>query len=187
MPAPQGSTGEAMARFSEALSLVVDRQLQARRVAGGTELPPAVSDLVDALLHDSKPEQAVGSLLQLAAEQLSRGAVLMVEETAIRCRAGFGYPLDRDDTALPRGVGLLERVIRSGEALTEIEPVAGGALRLARVLGVAELPEATAVIPLGRGSSAAGLLVADREGESLPDLAELILLAGRLGGVVVGT
>lgn len=186
MPAPQGSTGEALARFSEALSLVVDRQLQARRVAGGTELPAAVSDLVDALLHDSKPEQAVGSLLQLAAEQLSRGAVLMVEETAIRCRAGFGYPLDRDDTALPRGVGLLERVIRSGEALTEIEPVAGGALRLARVLGVAELPEATAVIPLGRGGAAAGLLVADREGGPLPDLAELILLAGRLGGVIVG-
>jgi hypothetical protein len=110
----------------------------------------------------------------------------MVEETAIRCRAGFGYPLDRDDTALPRGVGLLERVIRSGEALTEIEPVAGGALRLARVLGVAELPEATAVIPLGRGGAAAGLLVADREGGPLPDLAELILLAGRLGGVIVG-
>ncbi len=186
MPAPQGSIGDAVTRFSEALSLVVDRQLQTRRVAGGTELPAAVSELVDALLHDSKPEQAVGSLLQLAAEQLSRGAVLMVEEMAIRCRAGFGYPLDRYDTALPRGVGLLERVIRSGEAMIKIEPVAGGARRLAQVLGVAELPEATAVIALGRGGAAAGLLVADREGAPLPDLSELVLLAGRLGGAIVG-
>ena len=187
MPAPQGSTGEAMARFTDALTRVVDRRLQARRIEGRTELPTAVSELVDALLYDAKPEQAVGSLLQLAAEQLNRGAVLTVEETAIRCRAGFGYPLDRNDTGLPRGVGLLERVIRSGEALTMIEPEAGGARRLAGVLGVAELPEATAVIPLGRGGTAAGLLVADKNGEPLPDLAELVLLAGRLGGVVVGS
>ena len=187
MPAPQGETGEAMARFIDGLSRVVDRQLQARPIEGRVELPTAVSELVDALLYDAKPEQAVGSLLQLAAEQLSRGAVLTVEETVIRCRAGFGYPLDRNDTGLPRGVGLLERVIRSGEALTEIEPEAGGARRLAGILGVTELPEAAAVIPLGRGGTAAGLLVADNNGEPLPDLAELVLLAGRLGGAVVGS
>ena len=185
IPAPQGETGETMTRFTDALTLVVDRQLLAARGSGRPELPSAVSELVDALLREAGPEQAVGSLLQLAAVQLTRGAVLMVEETAIRCRAGFGYPLDRDATALPRGVGLLERVIRSGGASMEIEPEAGGARHLAGVLGIEELPAATAVIPLGRGGSVAGLLVADKGGEPLPDLAELVLLAARLGGVVV--
>jgi hypothetical protein len=32
----------------------------------------------------------------------------------------------------------------------------------------------------------AGMLVADNAGEPLPDLAELVLIAGRLGGVIVG-
>lgn len=185
IPAPQGESGETMARFIEALTLVVDRQLLAVRRGGRPELPSAVSELVDALLHEAEPEQGVGALLQLAAVQLARGAVLMVEETAIRCRAGFGYPLDRDATALPRGVGLLERVIRSGEASMEIDPEAGGARHLAGVLGITELPAATAVIPLGRGGSVAGVLIADKGGEPLPDLAELVLLAARLGGVVV--
>ncbi|MFV2072912.1 MAG: hypothetical protein ACC742_09715 [Thermoanaerobaculales bacterium] len=185
IPAPQGESGETMARFIDALTLVVDRQLLAVRQIGRPELPSAVSELVDALLHEAEPEQAVGALLQLAAVQLTRGSVLMVEETAIRCRAGFGYPLDRDATALPRGVGLLERVIISGDASMEIDPEAGGARHLAGVLGITELPAATAVIPLGGGGSAAGLLVADNGGEPLPDLAELVLLAARLGGVAV--
>jgi hypothetical protein len=55
---------------------------------------------------------------------------------------------------------------------------------LAEVLGLDELPSATTLIPLG-GSSVAGVLVADREGGPLPDLSELVVLAGRLGGVVL--
>jgi hypothetical protein len=186
MPAPPGDAGETTARFMASLSLVVDRTLNAQQAKGGTELPTAVSELVDALLYEAAPEQAVGSLLQLTAEQVARGAVMIVEGTAIRCRAGFGFPLNREDPALPRGVGLLERVIRSGQALMEIEPEAGGARRLAGVLGIVELPEATSVIPLGRRGMVAGMLVADNAGEPLPDLAELVLIAGRLGGVIVG-
>jgi hypothetical protein len=55
---------------------------------------------------------------------------------------------------------------------------------VAGVLGVSELPTATAVIPLGRCGAVVGVLVADREGEELPDMADLVLLVGRLGGVV---
>jgi hypothetical protein len=51
-------------------------------------------------------------------------------------------------------------------------------------LGVSELPPATALIPLGRCGAVVGVLVADREGEELPDVADLVLLVGRLGGVV---
>jgi hypothetical protein len=108
----------------------------------------------------------------------------MAEETAIRCRAGFGYSLERSTAVLPRGIGLLERVIRSGEAFTTIEPGTGGGNHLAGILGVQDLPAATALIPLGRCGAVVGLLVADREGEELPDLADLVLLVGRLGGVV---
>ena len=75
-------------------------------------------------------------------------------------------------------------MIRSGEALTTIDDGDGGEKHLAQVLGVSELPSATAVIPLGRSGAVVGLLVADREGEELPDMADLVLLAGRLGGVV---
>ena len=109
----------------------------------------------------------------------------MVEETAIRCRAGFGYPLAQGTHALPRGLSILELVIRSSEPTLGIDPTAGGSHRLAEVLGLEELPSATAVIPLGIGASVAGVLVADREGEGLPDLSELIVLAGRLGGVAL--
>ena len=109
----------------------------------------------------------------------------MAEDTAIRCLAGFGYPLDRDRTALPRGVGLIEHVVRTGEALTAIDPEAGGVRHLSGVLGVANLPAQTAIIPLGRSGGVAAVLIADREGDALPDLAELVHLAGRLGGAAV--
>ena len=185
LPVPPGEGGEVQSRFVEDLTLVVDRQLRSLRPMSRPVLPAAVTELVDALLHEADSEQAVGMLLQLASGHLLRGAVLMVEETAIRCRAGFGYPLARGTHALPRGLSILELVIRSSEPTLGIDPTAGGSHRLAEVLGLEELPSATAVIPLGIGASVAGVLVADREGEGLPDLSELVVLAGRLGGVVL--
>jgi hypothetical protein len=184
LPAPPGDTGDAVTRFAESLTKVVDRQLRGRQTQGRPDLPTGVSELVGALLSESEPDQGISSLLQLAAEHFTRGAVLMAEETIVRCRAGFGYPLDPSTAILPRGIGLIERVIRNGEALTLIERTDSGGKSLARVLGVSELPSATAVIPLGRSGSVVGLLVADREGEELPDVADLVLLVGRLGGVV---
>lgn len=184
MPAPQGEAGEATARFAESLSRVVNRQLQTQQREGHPALPTGVSELVGALLSESDPDHGISSLLQLAAQHFTRGAVLMAEETAIRCRAGFGYQLARSTAVLPRGIGLIERVIRSGEALTVIEPGASGESHVARVLGLSELPSATAVIPLGRCGAVVGVLVADRDGEELPDMADLVLLVGRIGGVV---
>ena len=184
MPAPHGEAGEATIRFAESLSRVVDRQIQAQQREGRAPLPTGVSELVGALLSESDPDQGISSLLQLAAEHFTRGAVMMAEVNAIRCRAGFGYSLERSTAVLPRGIGLIERVIRSGEAFTTIEPGASGSNHLADVLGVSELPSATALIPLGRCGAVVGVLVADREGEDLPDVADLVLLVGRLGGVV---
>jgi hypothetical protein len=183
LPAPQGDAGEPMARFSSALSTVVARQIGARPLT--ESLPSGVADLVGALLSESEPDQGVSSLLQLASEHFSRGAVLLAESSCLRCRAGFGFPLDRDHTTLERGVDELERVVASGEAVTEIEPSSAVERQLARVLGVDHLDSATALIPLGRSGAVSGVLVADREGESLPDLADLVHLAGRLGGAVV--
>jgi len=184
MPAPQGEVGGATIRFAESLSRVVDRQIQAQQCEGRASLPTGVSELVGALLSESDPDQGISSLLQLAAEHFTRGAVLMAEETAIRCRAGFGYSLERSTAVLPRGIGLIERVIRSGEAYTTIEPGDSGSNHLADILGVSDLSQATALIPLGRCGAVVGVLVADREGEELPDVADLVLLVGRLGGVV---
>jgi hypothetical protein len=184
VPAPQGASGEAAARFSESLSRVVDRQLQASRHVVSPRLPAAVSELVVGLLSEAEPDRGISSLLQLAAEHFTRGAVLMAEETGLRCRAGFGYPLDSSRAVLPRGVDLIERVIRSGEALTAIEPESS--TRLARLLGIDELPSATALIPLGRSGSVIGVLVADREGEEVRDVAEFVLLVGRLGSAFRG-
>ena len=185
LPAPLGEAGEAMTRFADGLSRVVERQIQGRHREGHSVLPSGVTELVGALLSESEPDQGISSLLQIAAEHFTRGAVMMAEDTAIRCRAGFGYPLDRDRTALPRGVGLIEHVIRTGEALTEIDPDAGGVRHLSGVLGVADLPAQTAIIPLGRSGGVAAVLVADSEGNELPDLAALVHLAGRLGGAAV--
>ena len=185
MPPPAGDSGEALHRFQRGLTLVVDRQLRMLPTLREPELAGTVSELVDALLHEAEPEQAVSSLLQLAAGLVSRGAILRVDETAFRCRAGFGYPLMRGPSGLPRGVGLLERVVRQREPLVGIDPERGGALKVARVLGIDRLPAQTAVIPLGAGSSVGGVLVVDREGQPLPDLSELVLLVSRLGGVLV--
>lgn len=183
LPAPQGDVGEPMARFANALSTVVERQVSSRPPSEG--LPSGVADLVGALLSESEPDQGVSSLLHLAAEHFSRGAVLLAEEERLRCRAGFGFPLDRDHTTLDRGIDELERVADHGEAVTEIEPGSEVERKLATVLGVDQLAPATALIPLGRSGAVAGVLVADREGAALPDLADLVRLAGRLGGAVV--
>jgi len=144
-----------------------------------------VSDLVGAILSESDPDRGVRSLLQLAAETFDRGAVLTVDDASLRCRAGFGYPFDRNAAVLPRGIDLLEEVVQSGTAVLEIEPGSADARTLAGVCGVEELPSEMALIPLGRFGSVAGVLVADREGRELPDIDELVVLAGRLGGAVV--
>lgn len=185
LPVPPGEGGEVQGRFVDDLTVVVDRHLQNLGRVDRQPLPPAVTELVDALLHEADSEQAVGVLLQLASSTLLRTAVLAVEETAIRCRAGFGYPLGQVTRALPRGLGLLEKVVRSGQPTVGIDPDAVGSRRLAEGLGLDVLPSATAVIPLGVGAAVTGLLVADREGASLPDLSELVILASRLGGVAL--
>jgi len=187
MPPPAGDTGEVMHRFVEDLTLVVDRQLQRRGPRPASELAGGVAELVDALLYGADAQQALGSLLQLASAEVARGAVLLVEDTAIRCRAGFGFPLDRDHAALPRGVGLLERVVRSGEIAFETDPDSAAARQLARVLGLDRLAVGTAIIPLGSGPTVGGLLVVDHEGEPLPEISGLALIAGRLGGAVVAS
>ncbi len=185
MPAPASPSSTTVDRFGADLAVILDRQISARQQLASARLPNTVYELVDTLLDGGDSDQAVGSLLQLASTQLWRGAVLMVEETAIRCRAGYGYPLNRKATALPRGVALLERAIRSGEAVIGFDPESGSALQLARVLGLNRLPVDTAIIPLGAGAAVVGLLVADREGEPLPELREITLVACCLGGVVV--
>jgi hypothetical protein len=185
VPAPRAYSDDAVHRFSESLAQVVDRQLRLRQIAAGPSYPPAVCELVDALLHGADADQAMSSLLQLAANDFLRGAILMVEETAIRCRAGFGYPLNRTGAALPRGVGLLEKTIRGGETVVGIDPAGEGARQLARVLGIDHLPNQTAVIPLGAGASVGGFLIVDREGQPLPNLGDLALLACCLGGIAV--
>lgn len=185
MPPPPGDSGEVASRFAADLTSVVDRQLRNRQGRGDTGLSASVSDLVGAILSESDPDRGVRSLLQLASESFMRGAVFTVDDSAIRCRAGFGYPLDRNATVLPRGLGLLEEVVQSGTAVMAIEPASLGGRRVAEVCGIAELPAQTALIPLGRFGSVSGVLVADRGGAGLPDLEELVVLAGRLGGAVV--
>ncbi len=185
MPPPHGYSEEALRRFADSMARVIDRQLRLRQVGAEPGYPPAVRELVDTLLHGANSDQAVGSLLQLAAADYLRGAVLMVEDTAVRSRAGFGYPLNRVVTALPRGVGLLEKAIRDGEAVVGVDPMSEGARQLALVLGIERLPRQTAVIPLGAGFSVGGLLVVDREGQQLPALGDLPLLARCLGGAAV--
>jgi len=185
MPPPAGESGEAASRFAADLTSVVDRQLRNRLERGDKGLSASVSDLVGAILSESDPDRGLRSLLQLASESFVRGAVFTVDDSAIRCRAGFGYPLDRNATVLPRGLGLLEEVVQSGTAVMEIEPDSTGAHRVAEACGIDELPAQTALIPLGRFGGVSGVLVADRGGDGLPDLEDLVVLAGRLGGAVV--
>jgi hypothetical protein len=185
LPAPQGdAVGEAGQRSMNALAVVIDRLLRMKRHSGvEIDTPRAVADLVDTLLHEVSPDEALGSLLQLAATQLQRGAVFSVEDTVIRCRAGFGYHFNPGEASLPRGLGLLERIINAGDAVYEIEASGRGAEQLAKVLGVKGLPAVTAVIPMGTRMGVNGILVGDREGQALPDLYDLTMFARRLGGV----
>ena len=185
MPLPENRSTLALDRFASDLASVLDRLMRTRQTLASVRRPRTVYELVDTLLEDGDPDQAIGSLLQLASSQLTRGAVLMVEETAIRCRAGYGYPLGRAAIALPRGIAVLERAIRSGEAIMGIDPDSGAAGQLARVLGVDRLPAATAVIPLAVGVTVVGLLVADRDGAPLPELTDMTMLACCLGGIVM--
>jgi hypothetical protein len=185
MPPPEAQAARSVGRFAADLATVVDRLIRTRQILASVRGPRSVYELVDTLLEDADSDQAIGSLLQLASSQLTRGAVLMVEETAIRCRAGFGYPLARGAAALPRGIAVLERAIRSGEAIRAIDPDTVAAVQLARVLGIDRLPPETVVIPLAVGATVVGLLVADREGAPLPELTEMTMLACCLGGIVV--
>lgn len=183
LPAAQTEGGEAGHRFLKALGTLVDRWLAKGRARGvEVESPKAVTDLVDTLLHGIDADEALGSFLQLASTQLSRGAVFSVEGTSVRCRAGFGYPLGPGGAALPRGVGLLERMIRDGKEISGLVPSSGGAGQLAKAVGLAELPSETVVLPLGTRARVHGFLLGDREGEALPDIDDLVMLAKRLGG-----
>ena len=184
LPVPQGDTDDAVGKFAESLSLVVDRQLQLHRQESDPGLPPGVSEMVETLLADGGPDRGVSAVLQLAAEYFTRGAILIADEQTFRRRAGFGYRLRKAKTDLPRGVRPVEDVIRSGRALTEIEPDSAGAGQLARSLGVPELPPGTAIIPLGIEGAVAGVLVGDRGGDELPDLTDLIRLVQLLGAMV---
>jgi len=184
LPPPQGLSGEPLQRFLSGLTVVVERQVRAGDALHRAGPARAVSQLVELLLHGVAPEDALSSLLEVVAGHLLRGAVFRVEETAIRCRAGFGYPLERGTGILPRGVGLVERVVRSGESVVGVEPDAAGVRQLGRALGVDGLPQELALIPLGAGGRVTGVLVGDREGASLNDIEELELLGQRFGGVV---
>ncbi|MCP4902846.1 MAG: DUF4388 domain-containing protein [bacterium] len=185
MPAPQGDTGETLNRFVEDLTTVVDSQLGYRQLIAGSNQSEGVGELIEALLREADPGQVISSLLLVAARYFENGALLTVEDTAIRCRAGFGYPLEAGTRALPRGVGLLERVVRSHEPVLEMDPDAAGTVRLARLLGVECLPRASAVIPLVAGAQVAAVLIGDNAGDSLTDVSELVLLSRRLGGAVL--
>jgi hypothetical protein len=183
LPSLQIEGGEAGHRFVKTLGTLVERWLSHQRAGGSeVEIPKAVTELVDTLLHGVEAEEALGSFLQLASTQLSRGAVFSVEGTSIRCRAGFGYPLGSGGAVLPRGVGLLERMIRNGEGIFGLDPTSGGTGQLAKAVGLADLPSDAVVLPLGTRAQVQGFLLGDREGDPLPDLSDLSMLARRLGG-----
>lgn len=185
LPPPPGTTGDTVQRFAGSVCRVVDRLVSAPRPGTEGELPASVVELVDTLVHGADADRSLGSLLQLVSGTLTRGAVILVDETAFRLRAGFGYPLGTGVSALPRGVGVLERIVRSGAATEGLDPDSGGAIQLARMLGLERLEPETCVIPLGSGGSIVGLIVGDREGAELTELRELVALARRLGGLVV--
>jgi hypothetical protein len=185
LPAPQGDTGETLNRFIEDLTEVVDRHLGYRQLLATADQSEGMGELVEALLFGADSEQVISSLLLVAAEPFRRGALLSVEDTSIRCRAGFGYPLEEGTHALPRGVGLIERVVRSHEAWRGLEPDAASSIRLAGLLGLERLPKETAVVPLTAGATVVAVVIGDREGEPLPDLHDFVMLVRRLGGAVV--
>jgi hypothetical protein len=187
LPPPAGSTGETASRFLASVQRVADRLLMQRGETPANELPSSLVQLMDALLSDSDPQAAVTAILQVAAVHFTRGALLTVEETAFRCSAGFGFLLAPGAGLLPRGIGLLERVVRSRRPLIGIEEThSGGARQLGKLLGLDTLEGGTSIVPLLDGECVVGLLVGDRCGEDQPaeELDELVLLGQRLGGLV---
>jgi hypothetical protein len=76
-------------------------------------------------------------------------------------------------------------VVRSGLPTYGLDPESAGASSLARALGEGALPAETVVIPVGMRSGVVGILVGDRAGAPLGDLAELEQIARRVGGAFV--
>ena len=187
MPPPAGLTGETGTRFLDSVTRVADRLLTRRRETTTAEIPPSLVQLMDALLSDPDPQTSVTAVLQVAAAHFSRGALLILEATAFRCRAGFGFTLAPGTGLLPRGVGLLERVVRSRQPVCGVEDVTSGAAhQLGRLIGLETLEPETCIVPLLDGESVTALLVGDWGGESddVAELDELVALCQRLGGLV---
>ncbi len=184
MPAPAADSGGTSERFHEAVAAVIARELAAAEGRGGGG-PALEEELVDLLFHGRDDNPGWSVLLQLAAGFLTRAAILTVEETSVRCRAGFGYPFNPRDAVIPRGVAVIERVVRSREPALSLDSGSAARLQLARVLGVESLPDRVVVIPLSTASRTVGLLVGDREGEPLGDLGELVELGARMGGLLL--
>jgi len=187
LPAPAGEGGETWRRFRETVTRVVARLLHTAPQSRGGAVGPASMELVEALVRGSDPGEKIGVLLQIASGTLRSGAVLSVEETSIRCRAGFGFPLSKAAVGLPRGIAFLERVIRGEEGVGAVDPEAAGARQLARVLGVERLPSGMVVIPLEGQGRTVGLLAGQRKPGPEADLEELVLLARRMGGALLGS
>jgi hypothetical protein len=186
LPPPAGDAGETVQRFRQTLTAAVHRQLSlGQALASSGESVSPLSELIEALMHQAAPEESAALLLQLAAGHLTRGSLFTIEEVAIRCRAAFGYSVPAGGGNLPRGVGFLERVVRSGLPTYGLDPESAGASSLARALGEGALPAETVVIPVGMRSGVVGILVGDRAGAPLGDLAELEQIARRVGGAFV--
>lgn len=185
LPAPAGEGGETWQRFRETVTRVMARLIQPGRAPNGPEERPVSMELVEALVRGSDPGEKIGVLLQIASGALRNGAIFSVEETSIRCRAGFGFPLSKEVTGLPRGIAVLERVIRGEENVGTVDPDATGARQLARVLGVERLPAGMVVIPLKGREGAVGVLMGDRKPGPAGDLDELVLMARRIGGALL--
>jgi len=186
LTAPAGDEGEARRRFQETVTRVVARLLRPDARVPERVMHPGSAELVEALLGRSELGEKMGVLLQVASGALRRGAVFSVEETSIRCRAGFGFPMNKNATALPRGVAFLEQVIRSQETLTSVSPDVMGARQLARVLGIERLPSGAVIIPLHGRRGTAGLLVGERRDIPDEEFEELVFLARRIGSALLG-
>ena len=185
MPAPQSDSGDSLRRFHDGVATVIARQLMWRMNFESGQNRLVEGELLDVLLHGQESGRRLSVLLQLAAGSLQRAAVLAIEETAVRCRAGFGYPLSRGRAVAPRGIAVIERVLRSRQPVLSLDPASAGASQLAMILGTERLPRESVLIPLCAGPSVTGILVGDRRGASLQSLEELTTLAVRMGGVLV--
>jgi len=186
LPPPTGDIGEPAERFHEVLAIVVERLFERRRHEEGGLGEPLV-ELAEALFSGAAPEDAVAAVLQLSSRVLRRAGIVRVESTVFRCWAGFGYPLEGGVRVLPRGIAVLERVVRGQGPVTSIEDPGQGRRQLARLMGVEALPDATCVVPLEARGRTVALLVGDREGEPLDRLGEIVVLAPRLGLLLEGS